>query len=375
MAFSDTQTRQLKAKLDSQFVKTRQANGSTLHYIEGWHAVAEANRIFGYDAWDRRTIATRCIWTGTSGQDYLAAYIAKVRIRVRAGDVTIVREGSGTGEGKAPTPGGAHEIALKSAETDATKRALATFGNSFGLALYDREQAGVRHRPKAKTDTAQVAKGPWILRSVTGVPTGTFVELNDFDKALRSAMSEAQNIELLFAIWEQNIATVRALSYALKQQGNANSDFAPALVAHLKACAVALVKPSDASAEPSTHAKTVSARAGSTPRVETQRKIDKSELAFGEIKRLRSKQHLSYVARQPCLICGRTPSHAHHIRYAQPKGLALKVSDEFTVPLCAIHHSQNHATGDERRWWEEHKIDPLPIAEGLWKYSQRPINA
>lgn len=58
--------------------------------------------------------------------------------------------------------------------------------------------------------------------------------------------------------------------------------------------------------------------------------------------------------------------------YAQPRGLALKVSDEFTVPLCAIHHTENHATGDERRWWEEHKIDPLAVAEGLWKRS-RPL--
>jgi DNA recombination protein Rad52 len=372
MAFSDTQTRQLKAKLDSQFVKTRKANGTTLHYIEGWHAIAEANRIFGYDAWDRRTIATRCVWTGMSGQDYLAAYIAKVRIRVRAGDVIVVREGSGTGEGKASTPGAAHEIALKSAETDATKRALATFGNSFGLALYDREQAGVRHRPHANTATEQVAKGPWILRSATGASKGTFAELGRFDTALRSTMTDAQNIEVLFAIWEQNIATVRALSHALKQARSANSDFAQGLVAHLKACAVALVKPSDEA--PTTHGKTVNARMGSSARVETRRKIDKSELVISEVKRLRSKEHLRYVARQPCVICGRTPSHAHHIRYAQPKGLALKVSDEFTVPLCAIHHSQNHTTGDEKRWWEEHKIDPFPIAEGLWKHSQSPRN-
>jgi hypothetical protein len=42
----------------------------------------------------------------------------------------------------------------------------------------------------------------------------------------------------------------------------------------------------------------------------------------------------------PCLICGRTPAHVHHIRYAQSRGLALKVSDEFTVTLCAIHHSE-----------------------------------
>jgi hypothetical protein len=65
-------------------------------------------------------------------------------------------------------------------------------------------------------------------------------------------------------------------------------------------------------------------------------------------------------------FCGRTPAHAHHIRYAQPRGIALKVSDEFTVPLCAIHHTENHATGDERRWWHERKVDPLVIAQELW---------
>ena len=148
MALSDTQVRQLRAKLDGKHVKTRSANGADLHYVEGWHVIAEANRIFGYDAWDRRTLASHCVWSGPSGAYHGAAYTAKVRVSVRAGDITIVREGSGTGEGKAPTPGQAHELALKGAETDATKRALATFGNPFGLALYDREQAGVR---KART--------------------------------------------------------------------------------------------------------------------------------------------------------------------------------------------------------------------------------
>ena len=97
MAFTDQQARQLKAKLDAQHVKTRKANGLTLSYIEGWHAIAEANRIFGFDGWDRRTLFTNCIWTGTSERDYLAAYTARVRIYVRAGDALIVREGSGTG--------------------------------------------------------------------------------------------------------------------------------------------------------------------------------------------------------------------------------------------------------------------------------------
>ena len=97
----------------------------------------------------------------------------------------------------------------------------------------------------------------------------------------------------------------------------------------------------------------------------SRQKIDKSVLTISEPKRHRSKEHLQYVAQQPCLICGRSPSHAHHVRFAQSKGLALKVSDEFTVPLCAIHHSENHSTGDERKWWQKHNIEPLAIARQL----------
>ena len=104
--------------------------------------------------------------------------------------------------------------------------------------------------------------------------------------------------------------------------------------------------------------------------VGTRQKIDKSVLTISEPKRFRCKEHLRFVAEQPCLVCGRLPSHAHHIRYAQPKGLGLKVSDEFTVPLCAIHHSENHTTGDERRWWQERNLDPLPVAHRLWQNSR-----
>ena len=91
MAFTDQQSRQLKAKLDAQHVKTRKADGKTLHYIEGWHVIAEANRIFGYEGWDRRTLVANCVWTGTCEQLYLAAYAARVRVCVRAGDVTCQR--------------------------------------------------------------------------------------------------------------------------------------------------------------------------------------------------------------------------------------------------------------------------------------------
>jgi hypothetical protein len=366
MALSDTQVRQLRAKLDGKHVKTRSANGADLHYVEGWHVIAEANRIFGYDAWDRRTLASHCVWSGPSGAYHGAAYTAKVRVSVRAGDITIVREGSGTGEGKAPTPGQAHELALKGAETDATKRALATFGNPFGLALYDREQLGVR---KAKHEKAAPPIGPWVLRSASGTEEASFDKPSEFAGALRQAMSESDDIELLFAIWEQNVDTVRALNRSLKQEQLPNSGLAPQLVNHLKQCAIALVKP-DSRSNGSPHPKVAETL---TKPIRT--KIDKSVLTFGEPRRIRSKEHLRFVASQPCLICGRSPSHAHHIRYAQSKGLSLKVSDEFTVPLCAIHHHQIHATGKEREWWEERNIDPLIVANSLWQQSRERYRA
>jgi hypothetical protein len=364
MAFTDQQTRLLKAKLDAQHVKTRKADGATLHYIEGWHAIAEANRIFGFDGWDRRTLMTNCVWTGTAGDSYLAAYVAKVRIYVRAGDVLVVREGSGTGEGRAPTPGQAHEIALKTAETDATKRALATFGNVFGLALYDPAQGGVKQSAKVQSPEPP-AKGPWVLQAATGAEIGRYARPAPFIAALRKAMAEARDIESLFAVWENNVSTIRAFNAAREKLG-LQQGFAQDLVAYLKSCAVALVKPKGSEQAAGSPALAITDAMGDRP------KIDKSVLALGEPRRIRSKEHLRFVASQPCLICGRKPSHAHHVRFAQPKGLSLKVSDEFTVPLCAIHHSENHATGDERKWWQAHKIDPLEIARSLWNEGRMP---
>ena len=366
MALSDTQVRQLRAKLEAKHVKTRNAHGTNLHYVEGWHVIAEANRIFGYDAWDRRTLASHCVWSGASGAYHAAAYTAKVRVSVRAGDITIVREGSGTGEGKA-LPGQAHELALKGAETDATKRALATFGNPFGLALYDREQVGVR---KARSEKASPPIGPWILRSVSGKEKASFAQPSEFAGALRKAMAEARDIELLFAIWEQNVETVRALNRSLKQEQLPQSGIAPQLVNHLKQCAIALVKPGHRM-EWRVRGRRNNPR--STSLRSSQDGQERPNHRF--ISRIRCKEHLRFVASQPCLICGRYPSHAHHVRYAQSRGLSLKVSDEFTVPLCAIHHHHVHTTGKEKEWWQERNIDPLKVASGLWQQSRQEYPA
>jgi hypothetical protein len=109
--------------------------------------------------------------------------------------------------------------------------------------------------------------------------------------------------------------------------------------------------------------------ASNAPEIELPAKIDKSVLTFGEPRRKRDKQHLRFVASQPCLICGRAPSDAHHLRFAQPRAMGRKSSDEFVVPLCRTHHRENHRTGREESWWASVSIDPLEIATKLWSLS------
>jgi hypothetical protein len=97
-------------------------------------------------------------------------------------------------------------------------------------------------------------------------------------------------------------------------------------------------------------------------------------LAIPKLRYLRDKAHLRFVASQPCLICERSPADAHHVRFAQAQALGRKVSDEFTVPLCRVHHRDNHRFGDERAWWSRVSIDPIKISQSLWTMS-RPRNA
>jgi ERF superfamily len=89
-------------------------------------------------------------------------------------------------------------------------------------------------------------------------------------------------------------------------------------------------------------------------------------LPFGKAVRKRSKAHLSFVATQPCLICKASPCDPHHLKMARSQSLGRKVSDEFTVPLCRTHHQELHQNGNERAWWQNQGIDPLPIAATLW---------
>jgi len=94
--------------------------------------------------------------------------------------------------------------------------------------------------------------------------------------------------------------------------------------------------------------------------------IRKSVLDFPEPRRVRDRDHIRHVIKQPCLVCGRRPSDPHHLRFAQSRALGCKVSDEFTVPLCRGHHRELHRHGDEAGWWQKLGLDPNKAARALW---------
>ena len=105
-------------------------------------------------------------------------------------------------------------------------------------------------------------------------------------------------------------------------------------------------------------------------------RIDKSVLTLSTPRRYRNKEHLRYVAQQPCLLCARKPSDPHHLQFVQPRALGRKPSDEFAVPLCRAHHRAAHRAGEERAWWKAAGIDPIKIARKLWKETladKRPV--
>ena len=256
MGFSDKQLNALRRNLDHRCVRTRSANGRELSYIEGWYAISQANRIFGFDAWSRETVESRCVLSRENRGAFLAVYTAKVRITVEADGMKIIREGHGSGEGRANSPGEVHDTALKAAETDATKRALATFGKPFGLELYRKDKKGVlEHSPTLQPATANSPSQPRVglhPDDTTPIPRPSHYygrrHLGSMTELLRRDQAKTEE----------------------------HATAAPALA------------PTAAALAPT--------------------KIDKSQLAIAEPKRLRDKAHLKFVASQPCLVCGRQPS-------------------------------------------------------------------
>jgi len=320
MGFSAKQLQALKRQPSRFHIRTREAHGRELTYLEGWYAISEANRIFGFDGWNRETLESRCVLARETRGTFLAVYLARVRITVQTDGATIIREGHGTGEGRGTSPGEVHDIALKAAETDATKRALATFGKPFGLELYRGGKSAAPQKPLPATPVPMPvdARVGFHPDDTTPIPRPSRYYGRRQDLVTRD-----------------------------RAQARRNLDVQP---------------PADTSIVPA------------SPNLFPSQ-IDKSVLAIAEPKRLRDKAHLKFVASQPCLVCGRQPSDPHHLRFAQPRALGVKVSDEFTVPLCRGHHRQLHQAGNEQAWWKGLNINALDTAKGLWEQTHPKLAA
>jgi hypothetical protein len=176
---------------------------------------------------------------------------------------------------------------------------------------------------------------------------------------LSAALSASLRIELLSeieslsaaddaALWAQRRLTAKNQLSATDAQ-QVEEAFAAKLVVTQSA------KSDDVLSEPSL-AEQISATA----------QIKKSVLVFPEPRRVRDRDHIRHVIKQPCLVCGRRPSDPHHLRFAQSRALGRRVSDEFTVPLCRGHHRELHRHGDEAGWWQKLGLDPNRAARALW---------
>lgn len=338
MAFSTTQLRALKRDLKSCNIRTRQTQRRELSYIEGWHAIAEANRIFGFDAWSRETVDSKCVISREIRGVCHVVYVARVRISVRAEEQIVIREGFGAGEAQCSTLGESHDKAIKTAETDATKRALATFGKPFGLALY------LGHRAKAQSEENKDPR-PDIERRRTLQRLGSNGRYYVPHRALPP-------LDPALTVQHSPIATTSTVN---------TSDG--------KATRIDAKTTSSTTLSPSGDLGTKAATLPSPYRPASEAAVSVDNLLLPRQLRRRDPAHLRLVATQPCLVCGRTPSDAHHLRFAQLRAMGRKVSDEFTVPLCRTHHRQLHQTRDEVAWWLDLDIDPLPIARELWQES------
>jgi DNA recombination protein Rad52 len=212
MAFTAEQFDALTGPLDRAKVRTRKQGGKELSYIEAWHAIDEANRIFGFDMWDRETVllteTNRDLveLKGDSGpyNQWRVGYLAKVRITVHTNDGATMREGTGFGSGMANPAGlgDAIESAIKEAESDAMKRALMTFGNPFGLALYDKTQANVAVAPPPRSAAVVAGEATLIMcRSVAD-----YDDWGAKNKAAVEQMSKEDRAHLM-AMWKRGRAS------------------------------------------------------------------------------------------------------------------------------------------------------------------------
>lgn len=308
-----------------------------------WKAVAAANRIFGAAGWSRETLELRNPANQSRDGAFTSAYVAKVRISIPLEDGSCTRESHGCGEGRGATAYEAHDRGLKAAELDATFRALASLGPALGLDGFLNGAPAAEPKERKEPTERKEPKEPDGNRE-----TGANVEDPD-EPAGGAAEDEPGGADGFPGDRPIPSETRSAFASSGRAASNGANPGGPVLDAD----------------NPDV------AEESEVDGIEAGEPDSDSHVLLPKTRRLRSPHHLAHVRGQPCLVCGRNPTDAHHLRFVQPRAMAKKVSDEFTVPLCRRHHDLLHRDPHEQAWWDAYKIDPLAIAAELWAESHQ----
>ena len=200
---------------------------------------------------------------------------------------------------------------------------------------------------------------PWVLIDQDGERRGAFAKPVDFLAAMRRQIDAYRSAKKVESFIHQNRKMLDTMLEHLPDLKSGSGKHYVSLVSRYAARKAKLLESTEASLEK-----------GAPEQKEPLENAPGRMNAGGDCTRVRSKDHLRYVSSLPCLVCGRSPSQAHHVRYAQPRGLGLKVGDQWTVPLCNRHHRSLHDSGVERDWWEQNGLNPIDNARKNWRSSR-----
>jgi hypothetical protein len=215
----------------------------------------------------------------------------------------------------------------------------------------------VRRTPRPRDHSALVVdeSAAWVLLGVRGELISNHDSAESYCAALRRSIDQAVLPRSLKGLWYYNEPTIQRLRLARPELKTGKGvHYAEVLERYSERARLRLTQGRSPASE---------------PELIPPSPIDKSALLLSAPRRLRDPAHLRFINTQPCLICGRTPVHAHHLRFAQPRSMGNKVSDEWSVPLCFTHHRALHTVGNEEAWWAEKGIDARAEALELWRES------
>ncbi len=222
------------------------------------------------------------------------------------------------------------------------------------MALYDGEQRGVRRGTRPNDASVEAKPISWTVASSSGEPVGRHHDPIAYCSDIRKHLERCDTADNAMEFWQRNQDTLAQLRKMLPELTNEKGQHYVDILGSL------LMKRLQAFAQ---EGRSNSDNEATKGKVNAANKL---RIQTKAPRRVRDKAHLRYVADQPCLICGRRPSQAHHLRHAQPRALGRKPSDEWLIPLCAAHHRSLHDFGNEPEWWQAKIIDAIKEAGRLW---------